>query len=1568
MKYTLTLLTCLWQLIAQADEPQVNWIVNTQPPKSFIENRSQFDDQNPLIQAKILFAVDEGFNRIIFTSNGLTYLFNHKKLNPKFVKEREEKIREGTYYNKEKDIANKIISITDLVHLQWENSNLSAKLKAEDPTDDYHSYMVKGKGGKQRNINHVKGYQKLVYKDLYPNIDVEYTFHPIGGIKYAIILHPGADPANIKMKYTDMEHIKMDGIGNIRLGTKLGEIVDNVPVTFYQDNNEPISSYFKLEGSTVSFKLSSYDNSKTVIIDPWVITPALPSSNKAYYIKSDTTGNAYIYGGETPHRLQKYNALGALEWTYNTPWDSSSTWFGALEVDPAGNSFITNGFGAISKINNAGSHVWTGTSSAFGSDEYWAIAFNCDYSQLFVGGTRLTTSFLVGSVFEINVNNGNVLNTLDVTSTMTIDTLIVPIFGEFVTNFPDEIRSMCASPNGNYYFLARDTMGSFDSSLNFNYRRSSQKLTYYLPYGQGGTGQGQNAIAATAGLLFTSNGEVLQRLDINNGTILSSVVIPSGAKEQNSGIAVDSCYNVYVGSNGQVHKYDLNLNLITTASTPGPVFDVSITNNGAIFACGNGFSASIDMAACPVIRPICVTPFIVNTVTTDVSCNQDCNGTAIANPVNGTGPFSYTWSNGQTSQAVSGLCAGTYAVTVIDANNVMAIASAVIGTPDEITASISSFQSSCGTDATATPAGGIPPYNYLWSTNDTTASIANLSTGTYTLTVVDSNNCSIIDSIIITQTQGFNVLLTTTNTACGDCSGAISAIISGGTPPFSYTWSTGDTSAALNGLCTGNYAVTVQESSGTGGGVFWAEDFSSGGTGWTLNIPGSGTNGLQANEWVINNDFSQCTQCPVTGSGGNYLHPTCYAFPQCFSGPGSCIYDTGIPIFSDASTDKYCTSPNISTLGKTGITLSFWYMSGGESGADYGLVRLSNDGGSSWTDLPTQYSGTTTCTQAVINLPAAYENIGNLKIGFRWINDSNLSGSDPPFMIDDIELRAAGGITSCTAVAAANIASVGGVSVHLVSKSDASCTGANDGSIDIQVSDGTAPYSYSWTNGDTTQDLSGIVAGIYNVTVSDSNNCDTSVTVTIGEPAPILISGIITEGGCTSEGAIDITISGGTGGYSYTWSNGKTSQDIDSLSVGEYIVTVSDNSNCTEVDTFQISASGNFNIILNTTDPPCEEVAIGAISTNVSGGTLPYQYLWSNDSTNANINNLLEGTYSVTVTDANNCTGTETANLTGTANFRTTASITRVNCEYDHDGGIKLIPSGGTPPYQAVWSTGDSITSLSGITPGIYSVTLTDAIGCKYDTSFALTSLSNLDIEVVATHIPCDGSVAGRAEVIINGNAPPFVIEWNTESTSSIINDLSADTFSVMVTDTFDCFLIDTTVIRYLGLLIEDTIHPASCPGIPDGRIDVFVKGGVPPYTFNWNNGSSASSLINIIAESYFLTVTDNNNCNGLDTLSVPLDVNNPDCDSLIIYDVFSPNGDGVNDLWIIDGLANYPNNSLQIFNRWGSLIYEAAPYDNTWDGRSNKNEALPSATYYYILKLHDAVENVYAGHITIIR
>ena len=283
-----------------------------------------------------------------------------------------------------------------------------------------------------------------------------------------------------------------------------------------------------------------------------------------------------------------------------------------------------------------------------------------------------------------------------------------------------------------------------------------------------------------------------------------------------------------------------------------------------------------------------------------------------------------------------------------------------------------------------------------------------------------------------------------------------------------------------------------------------------------------------------------------------------------------------------------------------------------------------------------------------------------------------------------------------------------------VSGTDATCNGGSDGTATAGASGGTAPYSYSWSNGATGANISGLLAGSYTVTATDANGCTGTAMVTIGEPAGMIVNATSTVVSCNgnTDGSVSASVSGGVAPYSYVWSDGSTSPNVYFVPVGTYTVTVTDANGCTATGSTEVTEPPVLSASASGTDVSCNGDSDGVATASATGGTAPYTYLWSNGGTGASVSGLASGTYTVTVTDLRGCA--EVASVTIGEPTILTASIStnEVSCNGGNDGSATATPAGGTAPYTYSWSNGATGATASGLSAGTYTVTVTDANGC----------------------------------------------------------------------------------------------------------------------------------------------------------------------------------------------------------------------------------------------------------------
>lgn len=598
--------------------------VNGPESKCFVENRGQFDQRLPET-APILFAY-EGDGQQVFLSRNKVY-FNLYRAH---LRERspEEHARREMLREKGFDMPDAFVGFqkagrrfdyqTDLLEAEWLHANPNAELQGSEVVQGTHSYEW-GNMGKLESNSGLPAYKKVIFKDLYPQIDAEYTLHPESGIKYSLLLHPGADLSKVKLRYSKAPVLKSDG--TISTPTRFGELRDHAPLAYYKDSQEEIPSAYEVEGNDIAFILGPHDPGREIVLDPWTDLPNDPATNWdcVWECETDALGNSYIIYGAMPMRLRKYNALGAIQWTYNTTYDTTA-WLGTFVTDDAGNSYITNGsVAALRKVSPAGGLLWSvGNITGQLLGEFWNIAFNCDQTRLVTGGTGGVFN-PEPYIFEVNTANGALVSDIQVHQST----------GLFS---PSEVRAITATENAKYYWMTHDSIGTVSQSFSACPSPASDLIAhsgYGLSYKCENwryNNTGIEAIAYHDGFVYVNRGNRIDKRDAATAATVATAPIPGGAFTsqfggsyvQNSGIVIDNLGRIFVGSRGSVSQFNTNLGLVATYPVTGGynVYDVDLTSTGELIACGasgNSGSASRTgtaeslglVAAAPYAMPCC---------------------------------------------------------------------------------------------------------------------------------------------------------------------------------------------------------------------------------------------------------------------------------------------------------------------------------------------------------------------------------------------------------------------------------------------------------------------------------------------------------------------------------------------------------------------------------------------------------------------------------------------------------------------------------------------------------------------------------------------------------------------------------------------------------------------------------------------------------------------------------------------------------------------------------------------------------------------------------------------------
>jgi gliding motility-associated-like protein len=443
------------------------------------------------------------------------------------------------------------------------------------------------------------------------------------------------------------------------------------------------------------------------------------------------------------------------------------------------------------------------------------------------------------------------------------------------------------------------------------------------------------------------------------------------------------------------------------------------------------------------------------------------------------------------------------------------------------------------------------------------------------------------------------------------------------------------------------------------------------------------------------------------------------------------------------------------------------------------------------------------------------------------------------------------------------------------SKTDVLCYGDQTGSASVSASGGTAPYSYVWSNGGTNAAISGIGAGTYSVTVTDAEGCTATCSVEVSQPQSALLA--TCEAGyvaCYGEstGSAVVLAQGGTAPYSYLWSNGATNANIDGLSAGSYSVTITDANGCTASCSIEvIQPEAPLSAQCSSTAASCYEAQDGTVSAAVSGGTEPYSYSWSNGATTASVNGLSAGVYSVTVTDAEGCSTTCSAEVGQAVGLEIGCSGTPAVCNGDASGSASVSASGGTEPYSYLWSNGATTASVNGLESGVYTVVVTDAHGCSDECSYSVEEPFDLSAQCHSSDVLCFGGNDGSVSVSAAGGVAPYSYLWSNGSTDATVSGLTAGAYSVTVTDANGCVEICTAVVSQPQneLLATCEAGQVSCYGAGDGEAVVLAQGGTAPYTYFWNNEMTEPFIGNLVPGTYTVIVTDANGCTATCSVEV---------------------------------------------------------------------------------------------------
>ncbi|MCB0755839.1 MAG: HYR domain-containing protein, partial [Flavobacteriales bacterium] len=733
-----------------------------------------------------------------------------------------------------------------------------------------------------------------------------------------------------------------------------------------------------------------------------------------------------------------------------------------------------------------------------------------------------------------------------------------------------------------------------------------------------------------------------------------------------------------------------------------------------------------------------------------------------------------------------------------------------------------------------------------------------VGTTTVTYTATDQSNNSVSCSFDVTiQPAPLTVDVTSPEGPCGfnlSCSvspdGEATANVTGGCLPYSYVWGDGQLTQTATGLIAGLHTVTVTDANGNSilGTI-------------TLTAPDPlTTDSLTSPEYVGGANVS-CNGASDGSININVLGgEDCFDYDFVWTGPNGYTSTQQNPTGLEAGTYVVVVSDTTGCFYSDSITLTE-------------PLELDVD------SLVSDYNGN--------NISCGGANDG-------WI-DLTISGGATPYAVswntgqltEDIDSLVAG-IYTYTVVDANGCTSTGSITLtepdglaSSISTSDyngyqISCFGLSDGSIDLSVTDGTPPYSYLWNGGQVSEDLTDLPAGNYIVEITDANGCTLIDSVELVQPDDIVVNSTDTvQITCNGDenGAFTVEAIGGVPAFTYLWSDGQTGPTASDLGAGIYSVIATDINGCQDSVLLQISEPFELEaFVTQVQHVNCFGETDGTIDVTVIGGTAPYSYDWSNDSTTQDLNAVPAGVYHLTVTDANGCIDTISVEVEQPdLLIMTVDTVIDATCSGAQNGEITVQAQGGTAPYDYSWpSLNINGPTATGLGAGVYEVQVVDANGCGWSLNVVVGQPTSIVAQVdVQTQVSCSGLADAEAVVTATGGTAPYTYLWSNFEMDSIATGFQAGTHTVTVTDAAGC---DTTltfeILEPDPLAVSiDTVYNVTCNGLPNGQVEVDIAGGTIPYDVSWSNGDQGYVANNLPAGTHTAYVTDGNGC--MDSLQI---------------------------------------------------------------------------------------------------
>lgn len=1393
----------------------------------FTQNKGQIVDMAQHLRPDILFKGDGGGADIYLRKTGVSYVLSNMTEVMHEIEERvEDMIKAGEITHeqeqeKKSELERKAFLKIHRVDVDFVCGSTDTEIITGDKVEGYNNYYY---GHCPQGITQVNSYNEVIQKNIYPGIDVKYYGGKVNGLKYDIIVNPGADPSQISLKYSGAKSV---GLFNekLKIESDIGSICEYIPKVYQNINGKivDVGTIYRLEylsnnDAVVTFSFSNYNSSFPLVIDPWATYFGGTGNEWGNAITTDPAGNVLFTGGSNSNDFPvtagafqtivpnfsaitvKMDSNGNRIWATFAGGNNQQQGNG-ISADASGNIFITGytysldfPFGASSgnfvhqnlygggvadafliKFDPSGARLW---STYYGGTDWdQGIDLVAVGSEIYLYGTSNSpNSISTPFVFQSGNAGANDVFVVKFSS------IGIRIWGTYVGGLLADLSGgVAADKSGNIYITGVTSSVNFPvgsiapnivfqsvpgPGFIFKFDPSGVRLwsTYYVGIG----GSNDVAVDASGNVILTAPNGLMKFNNIGQQQWFVNTPVP-GLSAFTRSIATDNNDNIYIYGEWEDNN-------------PGVIMNSCAyqTNFGTGGVAGDGpedeFIAKYD-------------PNGIQRCLTYVGGKSEDDIEYGISVITIKDKFIYitgmTWGTGypvtpgvfQTVYAggvdvfVNKLCINICEAKVL-ALNVSANATSVcVNKPVTFTPSLNAACDTTGLRFKWTFTGGNP----ITST-DQKPIISYSSPGSYPVKLVLTTACK-NDSVIKPSFITVN--------SCGCTISASAAVV-------------------FNVNCSSNGTANVSISNGSGGPYTY--NWSNGASGITSAV-------------II----------PVTGlSAGTH---------------------------SVTITDGACASITTVTLSQSlminNITPTNNLCNGGNNGSATVIVN-----GGTGTYTYNWSNGASSITSLTNN------SITNLKAGTYTVT-----------------------IKNGTCILTSTVAVTQPDPILVAFSNQVPCS-STLGTATANPQNGNQPYTYLWSNGSTTQSVIGLNGGSsYNVTVTDKNNCSVIQTDYIVIPTRIVLgSSGTTNLSCTTSGYAYINFTG-VPPLTYVWSTGKSGvvniqSGFTNLTppAGNYTITITDGYGCSATKAFTITGTSPVSAAFLT--PPTLCMGVNACFTNTgSTGT----YTWkigapvsvSGTTTNFCYTFLTAGTYSVNHTVANaGCTNTiekqvVVLNCSGPTITATGSSVCPGSC-----AAITTVPAGGTAPYTYLWSNGATAQNINPcpVTTTTYTVTIKDTGGNTSTSSAVVTINPTVNATTIPSNINCSGGT-GSITAAGAGGSVPYVYNWSASGGSgSMVTGLTAGNYTVTVTDSKGCTGTSTaSIISPLPLAGQFTKGTANCVGCSCKEwLMLTATGGTNPYSYSWPGGYTNRYKNQLCPGTYLINITDKNGCSVNVSLSTP--------------------------------------------------------------------------------------------------